>query len=245
LTAAASPACRTVAFGDLEAGLWGVMLAGEQTFLAIGGAAETLGVAQPMLQCSGETEDWQISGVGVELVVSGAGEPVSASAPPGFDQLCRVQGRLVLDGSTQDFGCLGVRGARDERGVKQFASLRGVSAWFEPDEGVAVLALRPRKASGHSGDAVTGSVFEPEGTVAVAESRLSTTYGAGELPSRMGLELWIGEEESEQYPRRFAGEAAGPRAVCEQGEIEIQATPLRCHSRGRDGTGVYLLARLG
>ena len=149
----------------------------------------------------------------------------------------------MLDRSEHELDSLGVRGSRDEGQLYESESLREVCAWFEPDEGVAVLALRPRKAAGHSTDAITAALLDPEGSIAVAEPRLSTTYAAGEFPSRMGLELWIGEQDSEQYPRRFAGEAAGPRIAAQHDGCAISAALLRCHSRGRDGAGVYLLAR--
>jgi len=242
--AGAPPALRTVTFGDLQTSQWGVIVADQQTCVLLGADARADTAAQLSLERPGDGGDWRIAGAEVELVVSGVGEPASVANPDGFDQLCRVRGRQALDGVQRDVDCPGIRGARDEGAIRQFASVRGVSAWFEPGEGVAVLALRPAKAPGHSADAVTGTVFDPEGPLRVAEPRLSTTYGAGELPVRMGLELWIGEDESEQYSRRFAGEAAGPRTRSAQNGRELEATLLRCHSRGRDGTGVYLLARL-
>jgi hypothetical protein len=61
------------------------------------------------------------------------------------------------------------------------------------------------------------------------------------LPSRTNLELWVGEGENE-FPRRVAGEAAGDGAVLATEETELRVIPLRCHSRGREGTGVYVLA---
>jgi hypothetical protein len=236
---------RTLAFGDLEAGVWGIMLAGERSFMAIGASAEPQSVPRFTVEGTGDGEDWRISGGGVELFVSGAGEPARGAAPDRFDQLCRVRGRLVLDRDEHEheLDSLGVRGSRDEGQLNQSDSVREVWAWFEPDEGVAVLALRPPKAAGHGTDAVTAAVLDPEGPITVAEPRLSTTYTAGEFPSRMGLELWIGEHESEQYPRRFAGEAVGPRIAAPHDGFAISAALLRCHSRGLDGAGVYLLAR--
>jgi hypothetical protein len=59
----------------------------------------------------------------------------------------------------------------------------------------------------------------------------------------MSLELWLGGEQ-ESYPRRAAGESVGLGVSSFPPGLEIHAELLRCHSRGREGTGVYLLARL-
>ena len=53
--------------------------------------------------------------------------------------------------------------------------------------------------------------------------------------------LWIGEGDQE-FPRRVAGEAAGDGATLQVQDAELRVIPLRCHSRGREGTGVYVLA---
>ena len=99
---------------------------------------------------------------------------------------------------------------------------------------------------------VAASVFEPEGVRAVADPRLSTTYTAGGLPARAGLELWVDEEPPEdpdaeeapgQLPRRAAGEALGAGADWEVGGFAVHGAPVRWHRRGRDGAGVYLLGR--
>jgi hypothetical protein len=58
----------------------------------------------------------------------------------------------------------------------------------------------------------------------------------------MGLELWVGDGD-EQFPRRAAGEALGPGEELSAGAMTVRILPLRCHSAGHDGPGVYLLAR--
>jgi hypothetical protein len=218
------------------------MLGGEAAFFAIGAGSETRVLSSFTVDGAGDRTDWRIAADGVELSVSGEGDAAPASPGAGFDQLCSVHGGLALHGAEHDLDCAGLRGSRDEPQLGQAGSLREVSAWFERDEGVSLLAVRPRKAPGHGGDTITAAVFDGTDRVIVAEPRLSTTYAAVDLPSRMGLELWIGEDDAEQYPRRFTGEAIGPRAAASVGPYELSATLLRCHSRGRDGTGVYLLA---
>ena len=66
---------------------------------------------------------------------------------------------------------------------------------------------------------------------------------SGGRPARASLELWIGEGE-EQYPRRAAAEARGDAGRASAASASSsQVTPLRCHTAGLDGAGVYLLAR--
>ena len=225
-----SESVRTVAFGDVETGVWGVAWGG---FVALGDAV----LETPRIEGAGAEEDWRIAAGGAELTVRPVGPPSSAN---GFDQLCRVEGQV--QGEPVD--CLGRRGSRPEQlDPGRFDSLREVSAWFEPDEGLAVVALRPRQARNHAADLVTATLLEPAGPVVVEDPRLSTTYAADGRPSRMSLELWLGGEQ-EQYPRRAAGEAFGPDVFGTLPGLELRIQPLRCHSRGRDGTGVYLIARV-
>ena len=80
-----------------------------------------------------------------------------------------------------------------------------------------------------------------DGWVPVADPRLSTTYTDTGDPLRTSLELWISDGEDE-FPRRAAGEAAGPGAELATDELQMRVAPLRCHSRGQDGAGVYVLA---
>ncbi len=66
---------------------------------------------------SGAGEQWRIAGEEVELTVTSAGEPVNGTgterAQHGFDQLCRVDGRLGVDGGEHEVTSLGARGGRD------------------------------------------------------------------------------------------------------------------------------------
>jgi hypothetical protein len=240
---------RTVAFGDLDAGVWGAAWGAEQPFVTLGAldVGEATAVAPVTIEGSGETEEWRISGEGVELALAPEGSPASTpalnGAPASFDQLCRVRGRFNIGRTERAVDCLGRRGVRVQPiDLGRFESLRDVSAWFGPDQGLVVASLRPRKATGHGADVVTAALLEPTGPVAVADPRLSTTYTAEGRPSRMSLELWLGDEEDE-YPRRAAGEAIGAGVTSSRGEVEVRAELLRCHSRGSEGAGVYLLVR--
>ena len=246
-------ALSTLAFGDLERTAWGAAWVpgadgSALTTLGAGGA----GTIAPSLRLTPAEPDgeWRLDGDGAAaLTVSPAGEPVAVHGADddveGFDQLCRVTGRFELDGTDHAVDFLGVRtslsGSFD---LGNLESVRAVSSWFEPDEGLALMAFRGRKAKAHDSDVVTAAVLGPESSPAVEDPRLTTTYDAGGWPVRAGLELWLANDgEEEQFPRRASGEAAGARAQSLVGELELRAEPFRWHSRGRAGAGIYILAR--
>lgn len=241
-------AVRTFAFADLDAGVWGAAwspASDEPVLLALGAGADAA-VLPGSLEGDGEDGDWRLRADGAELVLSPAGDAVATGSTEeqsdGFDQLCRVSGQFTLDGDTQEVRCLGWRAAREASSERERpASFRQVAGWFEPGDGLAVLALRPRKSRGHDRDLLTAALLEPEPAGPVSDPRLSTTYSEAGLPIRAGVELWVGEEEAERYPRRAAGEALGAAAGWTVGDLELRARPFRWHSRGREGAGVYLL----
>jgi hypothetical protein len=203
-------------------------------------------LSDPLVSGSEELEDWQLSGEGAELELCAEGEPAHSVTPggeaDGFDQLCRARGRATIDGTEIEVDSLGVRAARSLIDLRAYESIRDVSAWFAPDEGIALVALRPRRARGHSRDEIAAAVLDPAGARTVTDPRISTTYAEDGVPVRAGLELWIGDD-GEQYSRRAAGEAVGAGALAADQDLELRAELFRWHSRGRDGAGVYLLAR--
>jgi hypothetical protein len=84
----------------------------------------------------------------------------------------------------------------------------------------------------------------------VAEPRLSTAYTEEGQPLRATLELWLGDDDSAepgqeavQYPRRAAGVASGPPATGEFADLALGVQPFRWRAEGREGAGIYLLAR--
>jgi hypothetical protein len=245
-----SSALRTLAFGDLARTAWGAAwIGGDGSAVATVGSDAVAPVVAPVRVSVAEDGEWRLDGDGVALIASAAGEIVDVRAHDddvvGFDQLCRVTGRFEQSGTEYAVDCLGLRTSRSEGfDPAKLESVRAVSTWFEPDEGFALTAFRGRKAKHHDADVVTAAVLGPEASVPVEDPRLSTTYDAGGWPIRAGLELWLaGESEDDQYPRRAVGEAAGARAQVEAGELDLRAEPFRWHSRGRDGAGMYLLAR--
>lgn len=238
---------RTVAFAELDASVWGAAWSpalDRESFVAVGGG-ERSGAASARLSAGDDDAEWLLQGAGVELTVSPASAAVATGLGSGFDQLCRVQGRASVDGAEREIDCIGRRGGHGD-GVKldKFNSIRDVSAWFAPADGLAVVALRPRKSRGQDADLVEVAVLDPQNTSPVEDPRMSTTYTSSGQPLRAGLELWLaGEEEDSQYPRRAAGEAAGLGASARCGDFDVLAQPFRWHSRGQAGAGVYLLAQ--
>lgn len=256
MTGATRTSLQIVTFGDLEAGVWGAAVNGSVRFIALGTpAASHSALEAATIDRLGEDEDWQLAADGVELLIVPRGQAVPATRPgggasagvkasvSGFDQLCNVSGTFVRDGAEHRVDCIGRRANRgDGLDLRRFESIRDVSAWFAPDDGLGLLALRPRGKAGHEDDLLTAAVFETGGSTPVGDPRLSTTYKADGRPARVSLELWLGEDE-QSYPRRAAGEAVGPRARSASSDLDVQAELFRWHSRGIEGAGVYLLAR--
>ncbi|HUO70684.1 MAG TPA: hypothetical protein VMU39_07905 [Solirubrobacteraceae bacterium] len=239
---------RTLAFGDLETDLWATAWIGSVSFIAFGSAVPGASASTVRVTASGASaasDEWRLTGDGVDVTVSPASAAVTFAEVEGYDQLCWARGRLALDGTEWSVDAPGRRAVRAGVDFGRLDSLRDLCAWFPPDDAVALTALRPRGAKGHAGDVIVASVFESNGAAAVADPRLSTTYAADGSPARAGLELWLGVDDAEeQFPRRAAGEALGPHATATADGISITAYPFRWHSRGADGAGVYLLARV-
>jgi hypothetical protein len=248
---------RTLAFGDLDAGIWGVA--------AVSAAGATASFADPFeLDGGGSQDEWLLSGAGVELRLSASSDPApfgpEAAGIGGFAQLCDVRGALHRDGSEQDVACFGIR---TELAVPPVAaaSARIAAAWFGPELGFALLSMRPVRAAGHDADAVVCALIEDGHALDVDEPRLSSTYKPSGLVLRAGLELWPveppglddeseaadsdGAEQTERlpyYPRRVGGETAGDGSELALGGLELRAELFRWRTRGREGTGVYVLA---
>lgn len=251
MTASTNSAFRSVSFGDLDGDLWAAAIDGELRLLALGtpaGRQHRLGRDSIHWTVSGER--WTLSADGLEVAIDPCDRPPAPTAGDGgagagLDQLCHVSGRITIDGVEHEIDCQGTRTSRDQ-GVDLYGldSLRGVCAWFGAGEGLTLLSLRPHGAADHSRDVATASVYAPEAWQTVVEPRLSTTYTANGAPTRVGLELWL-EDGEEHYPHRAAGEVAGPAVDLQADGLSVSVAPLRCHSRGRQGAGVYVLARRG
>ncbi len=240
---------RAVAFGNPDGLVWGAGLdAGVPAVIATGGG-EPVAVE---LAWNADGPEWALSGERISLTVSptsepqppaGDDEPESATAAEpeptwsGKQELCRVTG--TVDGAEID--CVGVRTEITQVRPGELGSIRGFSAWVSAEEAVTLLALRPGSEAHQEDDLVAATVFEPDRWMGSHDPRLSTTYDGDGHPTRATLELWIRQGERE-FPRRAAGEANGPAVAVAGDDVTLRVQPLRCHSRGSDGAGVYLLA---
>jgi hypothetical protein len=262
---------RTLAFGDLDAGVWGAALHSGGSFLVLGTSTGARSLSPSVrIEGSGPAERWSITGEGVELLIEPVPEPLVSeqdtaapadtapadTATPAdtaaperpardsadFDQLCRVRVNLTRDGVERTIECSGTRWSRPDLDLDRFDSLRAVGGSFGPGDAIAILSLRPRGKRGHDADLVSAAVFERGSGTPVSDARFSTTYSAEGVPSRLSLELWQGEGEDE-YPLRAAGETAGQGAGAEQGALALRAELFRLHSHDLEAAGVYLLVR--
>lgn len=236
---------RTLAFGDVDGGLWGAAISGPEPVVAFGDAVSS-GV-QPA-SWTPDGRGWRLTGDGFDLHVEPSGEdaeqPAAADeteAVSGFQELCHVEGTVTLGDGVRSVQCVGTRCVIEGVDAGSLGSARAVSGWFGDDDAFMLLALRAVGGVGQEADLVAATLFDPEGWVPVSDPRLSTTYTDTGLPARANLELWVGEGDNE-FPRRAAGEASGPGAAAETDGLALRVIPLRCHSRGREGTGVYVLA---
>jgi hypothetical protein len=239
---------RAFAFGDVDAGIWGTAWladSDDRALLALGDGSGTSVVANT-LAGSEQAESWTARGEGgVELLLAPGGDAVRAPEQVyAFDQVCRVSGRFALGGRSHEVECLGWRGVHEEpSGRDRPESLRLAAAWFEPGAALALIALRPRGAKGQESDLVSAALLDGESGRVIHDPRLSTTYDRSGEPIRAGIELWLGEEDAEQYPYRAAGEAASSAATWSTDGLDLQACLFRWRSRGQDGSGVFLLGR--
>ncbi len=239
---------RTIAFGDLDGGIWGAALSAVTPVVVFGdGAGTTSASSLVQTAWTPDGRGWRLTGEGFDLHVEPGGEELTQPAADetadvtGFQELCRVQGTVTLAGSPRSIDCVGTRCVIDGVDAGSLGSARAVAGWFGDDDAFMLLSLRASVSIGQEADLVAATLFDPEGWIPVDDPRLSTTYGGSGLPTRTTLELWVGEGENE-FPRRAAGEASGTGAVLEADGLELRVIPLRCHSRGREGTGVYVLA---
>lgn len=247
---------RVLAFAAFEPALWGVVWApygSAPTLLAIRAGAAT-GLLPVDLGEADSAGPWSVEAEEVSLAIT-----PTAALRPGRDpagrlaidgSLCTATGRVVLDGAGHDVGVPAWRsGVEAELGHEDVDSFRHVVGWTPAGDLVAAASLRPRKARGHEGDLAAATVLGSAEGLAVVEARLSTTYTASGAPRSTGLELWFEESADESgdgaahYPGRAAGEAVGAPISWEASGFALQAVLLRWHTRGEQGSGVYLVGR--
>jgi hypothetical protein len=242
MTATPPPAPRIISFGDLDGRLWGCLLAAGEPLLVVAvPEGTTSGAGADAVSLQSEGEAWRVTGPGVELLVAPADDGDRRPAAPA-PELCTVSGSITVAGSDHQVQALATASVGEPLNAGRLDSLRALSSWFEADDGLALLSLRPSGRHDQESDIMAATLFDPEGAILVDDPRLSTTYRQPEQPDRASVELWIGEGE-EQYPRRAAAEAEGEAITVRNDHVRLSVTPMRCHKAGRDGAGVYVLAR--
>ena len=230
---------RSFAFGEPNGDLAGTVSVWD------GGFASSFGDAPPRVEGPDPEEEWFLAGAGFELTFAPTSKVAELELGDGAltsqDQLAHVHGTVVVGGGEHPVDCPGLR-SRRVGGLdgKRFDSRRAVSAWFGTEDGLAVLAARPRRARGHDNELLAAALFEGGHAVPVADPRLSTAYDAGGIPTRVGLELWMSDDEGE-HARRAAGEATPLAAVSD--DPPLRAGLLTIRMSGREGIGVYELLR--
>lgn len=227
-----------LAFADPSRDLWGVLCGREPAAMALGSMQGAAQVTSAELRSAPDSGDW--------VAVTGDGE------------LTATPERGVVNGTDDDAGLFLARvsggpagpdadsaGAAGHPGWPgaELDSVRLLLAWFSPEQALALTAARPRKARGQDKDEVAVACLgEPDGLTAF-DPRLSSTYGESGLLRRVGVEVWLGEdEEADLHSLRIGGEATADGAArLELPGVRVQAQPLVCHSRGETGAGVYVL----
>ncbi len=243
---------RAIAFASADGSSWGAAVCDGRGWSLVSGPGEPAAGALTVTEQS--DGGWRLEDDSGELSLLAVAEDPPPTPPAAGDgdepdapeipfvsgegpELCRVTGNA----RGQDVSWQAIRVRMAPRTVKEeTGSARLVAGWFADGSAVGLIAARPRRHDRPDHDVASATLFDRERWLPVTEPRLSTTYDGSETPARVNLELWVGEGEHE-YPRRAAGEAAGAPVASAQGAA-LQVTPLRCHSRGEEGVGLYVLA---
>lgn len=230
-------------FGDVDLGIWGLLIADQQPRLAL--AALDADPAEIQLEPAtvdrDDDEIWSVTAGGHSLRLErGQATTVTQGAELGLQPL-RVTGTMDFGGGAVE---IDVAGVLSEPAVNADAdSLRLFGSWFPAGHQIVLRAERPRGAKGQDRDLIA-VVALGEDQPLVFDPRLSTTYGSSHTPRVAGLELWLGaDEEGDQFPRRVSGVATGSSISESADGAELSATALQCLSRGETGAGVYVLLR--
>lgn len=247
MSAEQTPTIRTLAFGHLSTGLWGYAWAVGETGVVIAGTADAgpSVIADASVIGSGAGEAWAVTADDLALTAEPLGDALEFPALGGFDQLCRVSGRIRLGETDHAAEALGCRAQFEAIDFSRLDSLRDISGWFAPDEGVALTSLRPRGAKGHDRDTLAAAVFGADGPRVVADPRLSSTFSRDGRLVHTGLELWLDAEGETPYPYRAAAGAVGDGVRVELDGVSLTVWPLLWRSRGSEGAGAYALVSGG
>jgi hypothetical protein len=214
--------------------------------LSLGGVSAT--VVEPLrrwtVSLAGEQHGFELSfeALGPPAALD-AGSPVAeAGGMTGYEQVCSVRGTVHVGGRVTEVACLGQRGHLwGEPDWTRIEAARTIAAWPDGGLGVSLMAVRPADCrDGHAGEPIWAALLSPDGAIAVAEPRLSTTYDADGHQRRAGLELWLHEEDG--YPHRASGEVLCGSTL-ELGQLVLDCAFFRWRLEGRSGVGRYDILR--
>jgi hypothetical protein len=182
-------------------------------------------------------------GIELDLTAEAASAPIDfdegalaeATGVHRYEQICRVQGTLRVDGVPTEIDGVGRRShSWGEPAAAGFRSLYAVGE----SRSVTVAAVRPSGSEGHGAELIAAFLVTDEGPPEPFEDvRLSTVYDVSGRPRTAGLELFMPGDE---YPRRVSGEA-----VCAP-QARLGDEPAACFRwsfEGEPAQGGYRIAR--
>jgi hypothetical protein len=118
---------------------------------------------------------------------------------------------------------------------------RSIGIAFSDGGLLALSAVRPEASSGHGDEQIASVLCGPDGApVQVAETLLSTEYGADGVQRRATLELWV--EGDEGQPLRGAGTLISSARI-ERPDLGGEIAFFRWSLEGREGLGHYEIVR--
>jgi hypothetical protein len=119
---------------------------------------------------------------------------------------------------------------------------RSIGIAFSDGGLLALSAVRPEAAGGHGEEEIATVLCGPDGApVEVAETLLSTEYGADGVQRRATLELWLDGEDGAP-PLRGAGTLISASTVDHPG-LRGEIAFFRWALEGREGLGHYEVVR--
>jgi hypothetical protein len=171
--------------------------------------------------------------------IAGDDAVAQAGGMAGYEQLCRVTGRVRADGRAAEVRCLGQRGhGWGEPDWERIEVARTIAAWPDASYAIALTGVRPAGAP-HADEATWAAVLDGEGCVRIGDPRLSTTYDVDGRQRRAGLELWIHEDEP---AIRGSGEVLCGSTL-DLGALRLDCAFFRWRIDGATGVGRYDVLR--
>lgn len=183
------------------------------------------------------TVRWEGEDTGFDLTLIAACAPADRGVGmDGYEQLVRVEGTVRTGDATAAISGVGQRG--HTWGTVDWTGLgliRTISAWVG-DGGIVLESARPEDAAGHDAERIWAALVEQGEPIPVLDPRLSTTYDGDGHQRRVGLELWMTEDEG--HPVRAAGEAICGSSM-DLGALTLDLAFFRWHAEGHTGVGRY------